>query len=323
MARYEVRDFTLDAVYDAARLLAKRHRAHLRAVVALDPSFAVAEAAREQIAGLLQREPASGAIAYKQGTAVAFMVGTRRPDEMWGPNVWVESAGSAGADIEAIREAYARAAGRWFDEGRRSHYVIVPASDRREIEAWFSLGFGQQHIHGLRHPVRREFEPTLRQGLTVRRAVRADIPALAELDRELPRHQAGSPVFSRVPPLTIEQAQADIEREFDDPNYATFVAEHEGRVVGAAVACSMELSPGNTGLMRPRSAGFLGFAAVMPAARGLGAGRALGETVFAWSRDEGYEWIGVDWRATNLLASRTWLALGFKPTFYRLHRAIV
>lgn len=29
-----------------------------------------------------------------------------------------------------------------------------------------------------------------------------------------------------------------------------------------------------------------------------------------------------DWRMTNLSASRAWPALGFRPTFFRLHRAI-
>lgn len=75
-------------------------------------------------------------------------------------------------------------------------------------------------------------------------------------------------------------------------------------------------------MMRPRSAGFLGFAAVLPDGRGLGVGRALGETVIAWSRDEGYECVATDWRSTNLQANRSWLALGFKPAFHRLHRAI-
>jgi len=79
------------------------------------------------------------------------------------------------------------------------------------LEAWFSLGFGKQHVHAVREPVWREFLPTLKEGITVRRVERADIPALAELDRALPQHQQASPVFSRLPPLTIEQVRADIE----------------------------------------------------------------------------------------------------------------
>lgn len=323
MARYEVREFTADALDEAARLLAERHRQGRRAVFALDRKYEDQVATREQVAALLERESASGAIVYNQGRASAFVLGTRRDDATWGPNIWMEDAGNAGNDIEAIREAYAAAAGRWFEENRTSHYVVVPATNQRALDAWFSLGFGRQHVHGLREPVWREFMPTLGPGLVVRRAMRDDIRALAVLDRVLPDYQQESPVFSPLPALTVEQAEADIYAEFDDPRYATFVAEHDGRVIGSAVACSLDLSPGNTPMMRPRSAGFLGFAAVLPDARGVGAGRALGETVMAWARDEGYEWVAVDWRSTNLSASRAWTALGFKPNFYRLHRAIV
>jgi len=69
-------------------------------------------------------------------------------------------------------------------------------------------------------------------------------------------------------------------------------------------------------------AGFLGFAAVLPDARGVGAGRALGETVLAWARDAGHATIVTDWRSTNVESNRAWLALGFRPIFHRLHRAI-
>ena len=146
--------------------------------------------------------------------------------------------------------------------------------------------------------------------------------SLAELDVLLPRHSAGSPVFSRLAIPTVEEALKDLESDFDDPKYATFVAEHDGKVIGAAIGCSLEVSGGHTPMMRPRSCGFLGFASVAVAGRGLGAGRALGETVMCWSRDEGYEWMATDWRSTNLQAARTWTALGFKPSFQRLHRAI-
>jgi hypothetical protein len=48
----------------------------------------------------------------------------------------------------------------------------------------------------------------------------------------------------------------------------------------------------------------------------------VGQAVIAWSRDEGYEWVATDWRSTNLEANRTWRALGFRPSFFRLHRLI-
>jgi GNAT superfamily N-acetyltransferase len=91
-------------------------------------------------------------------------------------------------------------------------------------------------------------------------------------------------------------------------------------VVGAAVGCALEESSTHKSLTQPDHAGFLGFAAVLPEARGLGAGRALGEATFDWMRDAGFTSAVTDWRATNLLSSRTWPRLGYRPSFLRLHR---
>ncbi len=74
--------------------------------------------------------------------------------------------------------------------------------------------------------------------------------------------------------------------------------------------------------MRPPGAGFLGFAAVFPDGARSGAGRALGEAVLAWCAEEGHSCVVTDWRATNLLSSRAWPALGFRDTFLRLHRLL-
>ena len=138
----------------------------------------------------------------------------------------------------------------------------------------------------------------------------------------LGEHQVRSPVFSLVGPPTLEDATNEWEEGFDDPEFTTFVAEHDGLVVGSAVGCAIEESSEHHGIVRPAGAGFLGFAAVLPEARGLGAGRALGEAVLLWARDAGHPTVVTDWRETNLLSSRTWPSLGFRPTFRRLFRAI-
>ena len=129
----------------------------------------------------------------------------------------------------------------------------------------------------------------------------------------------------RSPPATrgsYEESLAEWTDDFDDPDFTTFVAEHEGRVIGSAVGCLLEKSGSHAALTRPDGAGFLGFAAVFPDDRGHGAGRALAEAVLAWSRDEGQPCVATDWRATNLLSSRTWPALGFRPTYLRVHRLL-
>ena len=321
MTRYETRPFGPADLDAAAELLADRHRRHRLDRPALNPAYEEAGGVRPLICALLEREGASGSIVLADGRAVAYVVGAPR-DAKWGANVWVEDAGSAGADPAAIRLGYADAAARWVAAGLTHHYAVVPATDTASVDAWFRLSFGVQHVHAVR-----ELPPAgfvVRAGsLVVRPAEKRDLDAIAALEPILPTHSTQSPVFSTtVSRMTPEEARAEVEEELADARFAAYVAELDGRVVGTALFCPLDLSDGNTPLMRPASAGFLAFAAVPPDARGLGVGRALGDTCLVWARDSGYEWVAVDWRSTNLEADRTWRAAGFRPTFYRLFRRI-
>lgn len=320
MSRYQVRPFTADSIPAAASLLAERHRRHRAAWPALDPAYENPAALEPLIAALLDRDGASGSMALADGRPVAYVVGAPR-DAKWGANVWVEDAGSAGNDPEAIRAAYADAAARWAAAGLTHHYAVTPATDAPMVDAWFSLSFGLQHIHALREPPPADFVVRA-DSLIVRPAERRDVDAIVALEPVLPTHSGQSPVFSSVLHSTPEAARADVEEEIEDPRLVPYVAEAQGRVVGTATFCSLNMSEGNTPLMRPVSAGFLAYAAVAPDARGLGAGRALGDACLVWARDNGYEWVAADWRSTNLEADRTWRAAGFRPTFYRLFRRI-
>jgi GNAT superfamily N-acetyltransferase len=319
--RLVIRSFEPSDLRAAAELLAERHRRHRLAEPALDPAYESPEAAGREISAALAAEGATAWLAVRDGTAVGYIVGSPR-DATWGPNIWIGAAGQAAEEPDVVRELYAVAAGAWVDAGLTSHYVLVPATDIAVVDAWFRLEFGQQHLHAVREPPGREFAVIPRSELVIRLAEREDIPVLAELEMVLPRHSQASPVFARPPIQSLEEAQAELESDWGDPKWTIFVAEHEGRVIGSSVGCDLTISSSHTALMRPRHTGFLGGAAVFPEARGLGAGRALGEAILAWSRDAGYDWAATDWRSTNLEAARTWPTLGFRPTFRRLHRLI-
>ncbi len=317
--RPAIRAFEPGDVAAAGRLLAERHAAHRRAEPLLaarfeDPAAACAQVEEEVAAG------ATGAVAVVDEGLVGYLLGRHKPGSAWGPNRWVESAGQAVRDPEVVRDLYALAATRWVAEGNDVHYALVPAHDAGLVDAWFRLGFGQQHVHAVRELATEA--ATVPPGLTIRPAERRDIPLLGRLDLELPLHQGLAPTFSSGELPTLEEAVADWEDSFDDEGFGYLVAEHEGAVVGAAVACPLDKSSIHTPLMRPDRAGFLGFAAVLPEARGLGAGRALGEAVHDWCAAEGFTSLATDWRATNLLSSRTWPRLGYRPTFLRLHRRL-
>lgn len=320
--RLEIRPFGDEHLDDAARLLAARHRAQRLVEPGLAVGYEDAAVTRMAIETLTAVEGASGVVAVRGCSVVGYLVGTPR-DRSWGPNMWVEGGGHAVAEAEIVRDLYGAAAATWVEAGASSHFAIVPATDPALVDAWFRVGFGQQHVHAIREaPGPGETFP-VPPGLTIRRAGRRDIVMLGRLDLALPEHQAASPVFSRSPLPSLDDAVAEYEEGFDDPAFATFVAEHDGRVIGSAVGCAIEESSEHRGIVRPDGAGFLGFAAVLPEARGLGAGRALGEAVLVWARDAGHPTVVTDWRETNLLSSRTWPGLGFRPTFRRLFRAIV
>jgi GNAT superfamily N-acetyltransferase len=317
MSRLEVRPLAADDLPAAAALLAARHRAHRSAVPALSALYEDAAEAEKVLPSLAD---SSGAAAFRDGQMVAYVLGSTKTSPAWGPNMWIESAGTAASDPEALRDAYALAAQRWVDEGLTAHYVLMPATDPEIVRVWYRLGFGQQHAHAIRAAL--PSEPSVPDGLVIRRAERDDIPVLAELDVALPHHQGLSPTFSAGATPTIEESLESWAEDFDDTDYTTFVAVRDGAVIGTAIGCALEKSSMHIGPARVPDAAFLGFAAVLPAARGAGAGRALGEAVLRWAAWEGFTSVVTDWRVTNLLSSRAWPALGFTETFVRLHRAI-
>jgi GNAT superfamily N-acetyltransferase len=311
----ELREFGDGDVEAAGRLLAARHAAHRRHEPLLDSRFEDPAAATEEVGAVWSSKGASGAVAVQDGRFAGYLLGAPKADT-WGANVWVESAGVAVEQAETARDLYGLAAARWVEDGRIAHYALVPAHDQALVDAFFRLCFGLQHVHAIREPLTGFADPS------TRRAGHDDLPAIAAAAMELPAHQGRSPVFSSGPGYTHEEALEEAAEDLDNPEFATFVAERDGRVAGVSQGCAITKSGSHTGLARPDNAGFLNFAAVMPDARGTGAGRAIGDAVLAWSGEVGFRSVVTDWRATNLLSSRAWPRLGFRPTFFRLHRLV-
>jgi len=318
MSKVEIHAFSETFLDDAARLLAARHARHRQAEPLLPPRYEDAAEARGEIEALFTREGADGVAATRDGEAAGYLVGIRK-DESWGPNVWVEPAGHAAERAEDVRDLYAAAAARSVDQGRKAHFAVVPATDPELVEAWFRLGFGQQHAYGIREL------PDVEWPDGVREAEERDVDALMALAPELPAHQRLAPVFSGLPRTDEdpETERKELLEEMADETVASLVAEQDGRIVGNFFVCPLERSTSmHYGLARPERMSFLGFAVTDPAVRGSGAGLALTQASFAWARSRGYEAMVTDWRVTNLLASRFWPRRGFRTTFLRLYRSI-
>lgn len=285
----------------AVALLAERHAQH-RIVEPLLPTDADFGASVNE---LWSRPGASGAVSES-----GFLIGAPQADPVWGPNVWVDVPGHAVREPGAASDLYALAGQRWVDDGNTRHYVIVPAYDGALLDAWFRLGFGQQHAVALREvPADAAWPDGVRPGRP------DDIEALVALAPLIADQQALAPVFG---PGRTGWDEAELRRQIAEDVAAAdvLVAERHGSVVGCVYLQEQE-----AGLHRPRSA-FLAWAATRPDVRGSGAGVSLADASLAWARSRGYDVIATDWRVTNLLASRFWPARGFRATFLRLYRHI-
>ncbi len=316
MSRLEIRAFADNDLDAAAQLLAVRHRRHRAAEPLLSERFEDAAATREEVASLWAQENASGGVALRDGDVAGFLLGTRRDDQIWGANIWIEAAGYAVDDAELVRDLYAFSAQRWVDEGRTRHYAFVPALDD-QVEAWFRMSFGAQQAHGIKEVDERPWPPG------TRRAEPRDIDALMEIVPLIAHHHGRAPVFSGVDwDEDADELRTMLAAEIADDELGELVCEQDGRVVAHFELAPAEKGSMHRSLAQPDRAVLLGFAASLPEVRGSGTGVALTDAASAWSHEQGYATMVTDWRETNLLSSRFWPARGFRRSFLRLYRSI-
>ena len=176
-----------------AALLDARHDRHRAA----EPLLAPADAAAE-IADLLGRERLTGAVAVDDGEVVGYLAGELRENRFWGIHAWVAHGAHAAADPELMRDLYAAAAPAWIEAGARLHLALVPAMGDR-MDPWYRLGFGQMQVEGIRESG--VASRPLPDGLTVRVAVRDDLPVVAgEHGMLVWEHQQNAATFTGLKP---------------------------------------------------------------------------------------------------------------------------
>jgi ribosomal protein S18 acetylase RimI-like enzyme len=321
MSRLELEPFADEHLGDAARLLAARHTRHRQAEPLLSERYEDPAAALEEIERLWRTEAASGSVALRAGRIVGYVLGAPRPGEVWGANVFVEAPGHAVENPEDVRDLYGTAAGRWVEEGRPRHSVLVPAHDAELLDAWWRVGFGQQHAHGIRD-VPPETEVAVPDGFVIRGPREDEIEQLIDVDLALPEHQRRSPVFGGHGNWTRAESREEWLRTLAAGEEKILVGARDATVAACWALVPVERSGEHRGLLRPNHACFLGFAATLPEFRGSGIGVALTEAGLAWAAAEGYRTMITDWRVTNLLSSRFWPKRGFRTTFLRLYRSI-
>jgi ribosomal protein S18 acetylase RimI-like enzyme len=310
MPDLQIRPFSDEQLDGAARLLAARHERHREA----EPLLPVVTDFRAEIEREWRMEGASGAAALSQDQLVGYLFGAPRQfgnaTDTW---TVVGLAGHAVAgDPELVRDLYAAAASVWAEAGHRRHAAFVPASDDALVDAWFRLSFGANGALGIRETASAE---TIDTGVRIRPGTRDDLADAARLDRLMSGSMISSPSFSPSTVPSAAEAEEEWRDTWDDEKFEHFVAERDGRIVGHVV-----LYRRPPDLRVPANSIDLAAASTEPEARGSGVGRTLTAYVLAWAHDAGVPVMVVDWRMTNLLASRFWPRRGFRTTFLRLYR---
>ena len=281
--------------------------------------------ARELRVEALATDGASGAVALRDGARRRVR---RRQPPATRPGARTSGSSRPGTRSSS-RRPFATSTRSRHALGRRGQDTRTTRSFRRLdtelVDAWFRLGFGLQHVHAIREA-------------PVRSRSRSSPPGVVDPTGESRRHRCARQARPRSarPPgaltglLPACRARARRRRGRSGTRTSTTPpsrpssARSTGRVVGSAVALLRGAFELHSGLAQARPAPrILGFAAVLPEARGARRRhRARRDGASTGPRAEGYAAVIDDWRMTNLLSSRIWPKLGFRPTFFRLFRAI-
>lgn len=149
----------------------------------------------------------------------------------------------------------------------------------------------------------------------IRHATVEDAPALYKAWQALRSHNAGLDDRIRHLPVGEGEFALALREILARKTSQTFVAEHEGTLVGFISGAVEENQPDRL----PERHVTIGYLFVDPAVRRQGTGRALFEAVRAWAAErEGVSHVEMTVLANDREAEPFWRSLGFAPFIQRL-----
>ena len=206
---------------------------------------------------------------------------------------------------------------RALERGVVDHVVHVPIGDPATEAAWVALGFGRVNAVAVRDLAPLERPPA--SDVEVRVATPEELDIVDRLVDEEAVFHARQP---DVPPLP---AGRDGRR---GPSRARHRAgERRPRLLDRPARRArvgvISVGPGvGSPLYVPDGAAYIAATAVMPDARGSGAGAALVEAAFAWARDHGHLAACLHFSTANATSTSFWTGVGFTPVMVHLRRRL-
>ena len=160
-------------------------------------------------------------------------------------------------------------------------------------------------------------EPPADGSFITRRATPDDLERIEPLMDLIATQLVRSPAYAISLPEVLATYRDEYASDLKDPAAHYWLAEENGVAVGLQGFYEAEPGP-----MVPDGAWELADAKTAPDARGRGVARALLAAAFAEARLAGASHCVTDWRTASLASHRSWMAIGFRPTHFRLHRHI-
>ncbi len=235
----QIAPFTKDHLHDAAILLAKRHQRERCSLPELPQRFEEPVAAGDALNAALRRHHAKGYVAMDGGRLIAYLIGDRVIDGVWGRSGWVRLPGCAydpRAGVETVRDLYAMLGEQWVNDGIFSHVALMPVSDPSLLQAWYSLAFGIEQVHALLDlttvgQVRTEVPENIR----IRQARGNDQTHLAAMSDIIWRTQVQAPVWAAMIPEAVGEVTEGWAGLANDEESIAWLAMRDGEPLGAQV----------------------------------------------------------------------------------------
>ncbi len=244
---------------------------------------------------------------------MAHLVGALGEAPSRGRHAWVgldDHSLAPDAAPELLADVYAVAGGPWVEDGYLTHIVVVPA-DGPLPALFFGLGFGQEQVHATRRrrSLRRRPSPTgSRSARRRRRTSSASSTSRARSPAIRPAPRSGPDCRSRSGRRCARAGWNCSPRRARSSCSPSATARRS-----ATSATYADDEPG---------VAHLPVAGTRSDVRGAGIGVALVEHALHRAHGDGVHTVALDWRSTNLLASRFWPTRGFVPTHLRLRRDV-
>lgn len=309
-------------ITEAAHLLVNQNKHMLRRFPLLPERITGLDAASDFLTSLLQKPDSHGTVIEENGKLTAYMLGSYNENPFFGKHCWVPFGGIAIPRRNLMlffRHLYSATGSQWVRDGVLNHYLVCP-----DIPAWqqaaFSLSFGREQAYAVASLQEMLVEPPLPAGIQIRSVLPEDADQLFAKGHWIAAHLNNEPVWEPVPQQHLDAILPEYAKLANDDTSTTMVAVDGDKIVGYVVLYTVDVGPEH--LLGVPSAGEFAAAAIDPAYRTRGVGRALFSRLINEARQQNYKILITDWRTTNLVAARYWPTFGFKTFAYRLLRRV-